>query len=529
MSWLIALAVCMYTMQGKFYTYYFSFMQYDQKGLTTEDLWFTVALLRTSRVQLVEGGVSALSRLVVKLFEPLKRGLLLTFRSGRRSFLFANMKVLVADEAALKSMWAVKGAAGTLPCLMCWNLVQQRGGLHLSDATGRLVPHTCTELNKILLRSDEDFRTAAMHLVAEKRIRTKKQFEILEQSMGINYVPTGMLFDEGLDLKPISHTMYDWLHIYLVNGLFQTQSNLMLEILSRNGCKHDDVAAFLKTFSAPKEQASNFKAAVQTFDKAKAKDAWKPAASEVLCVYPLIRLLVLETSFEDAVDKLAAKSFLILCRILGLLSEGGKGQQVDPAKLEQLILQHLDSFKSAHSSDDMQPKFHFSIHLPALLRRHKLLVSCWCHERKHKQLKMWANQIHNAGDWYETSVLKEVSHTCMRNLHDFCPKGVHLVKPKAVTGKIIRKMALDFLGGSGHDGIKVSAQATIHGMICHANDVVVVQIDSELHVGIVHVHVEYNDHPWSIVALWTPLGKNRFQVNDTIGRWVETSSLGPFI
>jgi len=504
-------------------------MQYDQKGLTTEDLWFTCALLRTHKVQELQGGVSALSRVVFKLFEPLKRGFLLTFRSGHRKFLFGTMPVLVADEAALKAMWAVKGAAGTVPCIMCWNLVQQRGGLHLEDSTGRLVPHTRTDLNKILARTDEDFKTAARHLAAEKVVRTKKQFEILEQSLGINYTPEGMLFDESLDLKPISHTMYDWLHIYLVNGLFVTQVNLMLEILGRCGCRHGDATAFFTTFSGPKEQASNLKAAVQTFEKAKTKDAWKPAASEVLCIYPLFRLLVLQTSFDDAVDRVAAKSFLILCKILDLLSEGGKGKQVDPGKLEQLILQHLESFKSAHSADDMQPKFHFSIHLPALLRRHKLLVSCWCHERKHKQLKMWANQISNAGDWYETSVLKEVSHTCMKNLHSFCPKGVHLIKPKAMTGKIIRKMALDFLGRSGQDGIKVSTQATIHGMICHTGDVVVVQIDSELHVGIVHAHVEYNDHPWSIVALWTPLGKNRFQVNDTIGRWVETSSLGPFI
>ena len=500
-------------------------MQYDQKGLTTEDLWFTTAILRTNKVQQLEGGVSALSRVVVQMFQPLKRGILLTFRTGNRKFFFGTMKVLVADEAALKAMWAVKGAAGTLPCLMCWNLVQQRGGLHLEDTTGKLVPHTCTDLSKILARTDEDFKTAAKHLASEKLRRNKKRFEQLEQSMGINYVPTGMLFDEELDLKPIAHTMYDWLHIYLVNGLFQSQANLMLDTLSKNRVKHDDITAFFKSFSGPKEQASNLKAAVQAFEKAKTKDAWKPAASEVLCVYPLFRLLVLEASFDDAVDKLAAKSFLILCRILDLLSEGGKGQQVDPAKLQQLILQHLDTFKSAHRDDDMQPKFHFSIHLPELLRRHKLLVSCWTHERKHKQLKMWANQISNAGDWYEKSVLKEVSHTCMRNLHDFCPKGVHLVKPKAVTSKVIRKMALDFLGGNGHDGIKVSGQVTIHGLICHTGDVVVVQIDSAFHVGTVHAHIDYGGHPWSVVALWTPLGKNRFRVNDTVGTWVETSSL----
>ena len=88
-------------------------------------------------------------------------------------------------------------------------------------------------------------------------------------------------------------------------------------------------------------------------------------------MYPVIRLLVLETS-EDAVDKLAAKVLSDPLLILHLLSEGRKGQKVDPAKLEQLILQHLDSFKSIHSSADMQPKFHFSKHLPGLLGRHKL-------------------------------------------------------------------------------------------------------------------------------------------------------------
>ena len=98
----------------------------------------------------------------------------------------------------------------------------------------------------------------------------------------------------------------------------------------------------------------------------------------------------------------------------------------------------------------------------------------------------------------QSNVLNDVAKAKRRRtkkMHDFCPKGVHLVKPKAVTGKIIRKMALDFVEGSGHDGIQGLAQATIHGMICHANDVVVVQIDNELQLGTIHAHVEYGGHP----------------------------------
>ena len=48
---------------------------------------------------------------------------------------------------------------------------------------------------------------------------------------------------------------------------------------------------------------------------------------------------------------------------------------------------------------------------------------------------------------------------------------------------------------------KVLAQATIHGIIYHANDVVVVQIDNELQLGTIHAHVEYGGHPWTIVPL----------------------------
>ena len=89
----------------------------------------------------------------------------------------------------------------------------------------------------------------------------------------------------------------------------------------------------------------------------------EPAASEVLYVYPVIRLLVWK--------QLAAKSFLISAD-LAFVVRRSQGQKVDSAKLEQLILQHLDSFKSIYSSADMQPKFHFSKHLPGLLGRYKL-------------------------------------------------------------------------------------------------------------------------------------------------------------
>lgn len=477
-------------------------------------------MVRTSTITKLVGGVSALTKEVVKLFDSFGTGLLLTFKSGNRKFLFGTMSVLVADEGALKAIWAVKGASGSLPCLFCWNVVQQRSELHLED--DRLVPHTTTDLCKIKTRTDTDFVEAARLLTREKAIRNKKQFELLEQSIGLNYVPTGILFDRTSMLKPIAHTMYDWLHVYLVNGIFQTEANLMLDVLNKAGCNHTAVTTFLKDFRGPKDQSSNLKAAVQAFDKAKNKDAWKPSASEALGVYPLLRLLVLEHGFEDDLHKVCAKSFLTLCGILDMLSQGNKGEVIDPAVLQRKILTHLSLYKSSYTAEDLQPKFHYSLHLPALLRKHSRLISCWTHERKHKQLKMWANQVANAGEWYERSVLKEVTQTCFSTLESFQPSSVHLCSPKEATPQVLRRFAMGFIQPGAN--LMVAKSVNVFGMTCHIGDVVVLNNEGTHQVGQIYAHIEVaGGNPWTLVAIWDSMGKNRFRVNVTSGQWFSAS------
>ena len=56
---------------------------------------------------------------------------------------------MLADEAALKSMFEFKGASGLLPCPLCSNVVLRSSGLHEFDGT--LKPHTVTSLE--LLRA----------------------------------------------------------------------------------------------------------------------------------------------------------------------------------------------------------------------------------------------------------------------------------------------------------------------------------------------------------------------------------------
>lgn len=476
-------------------------------------------MVRTTNVTKLKGGVSALTKAVCHLFADFARGLILASPDNQRHFLFARLKCLIADEAALKAMWGVKGASGTIPCLLCWNIVSERSGLHLTDDTNMLRPHSETDLNNIRHRSDEHFVQAAAHLSAKHGTTTKKEFETLEQSLGINYIPEGMLFDREVQLKPVSHTMFDWLHIYLVHGVFQVHVNLLLANLGSIGQHHGSVVAFLKSFTAPKEQASNFKGAVATFEKAKTKDSWKPAASEVLCIYPLLRLFVMASPLVDRYKI----PFLVLLSILDMLSAHNRGQAIDATALLHLIRRHVALFKDTYGSENITPKFHYSIHLPGLLQRHGLLISCWCHERKHKSLKMFANNISNAGAWYEGSILRETTHSCLNAIANFQPKSIRLLSHRGLSRSLQQSIAQAF--GTA-EGIMCSKSCTIFGMDVHQSDCCVALFEQQPRVGQVHLHVEVPGLGcWSVINWWNSVGKNLFKPTDTTS-WIETSFLG---
>ena len=94
------------------------------------------------------------------------------FFSGRTGILHARLGRMIGDEAALKQMLSVKGASGTIPCLKCWNVVAASSELHLHDATGTLVPHTCFDTSKFKLRTDEQMLSSARHLQSEHAVRS---------------------------------------------------------------------------------------------------------------------------------------------------------------------------------------------------------------------------------------------------------------------------------------------------------------------------------------------------------------------
>ncbi|CAE7201964.1 unnamed protein product [Symbiodinium sp. CCMP2592] len=392
---------------------------------------------RSHLVNQLPGGLSQFTHHLLQALklEDFEHGLLLD-SGGERVMFFAKLDTMVADEAALKAVFDVKGSSGTLPCPLCSNVVAKTSMLEGCDTTGTLVPVHETALEKFCARTDNTIWQGCRLLQSRCGQVSKKAFEQLEQSLGMNHNPDGVLFHGSLPLA--STLMYDWLHCYLVAGLMHVELGLLFPMLYTHGVTAESLKDWM-----------------------------------CLNLYPLLRLFLLSLATGSIPDLLAKAmtSCLNLFLVLDLLLKGNRGEQVPPDDLEAAILKHCRAFLSAYGSEHVVPKFHYSLHLGAFARK-KPLISCFTHERKHRQIKQLANEIHNPGDWFEKSVFRDVwGEVILQMQADSFSLQPHLLSPKKATISLQAMLNANF--GDRACGATFSFQAVCRpGQSCEKGDLV---------------------------------------------------------
>ena len=147
----------------------------------------------------------------------------------------------------------------------------------------------------------------------------------------------------------------------------------------------------------------------KTLQREKNEDI-KCSASECLSVYSVLRLFLLEAMQTQNLRAIRAEceSYFRLCHVLDLLQQVKLGKTT-PRALEVAVVAHLSAFKDAYQDTRFLPKHHYSLHLCRMLHRHGTLVSCWCHERKHKEIKRHAQLICNTWSAWERSVMVDAA------------------------------------------------------------------------------------------------------------------------
>lgn len=506
----------------KLQTIYWSFRQFGSCGLANENLWFILTAVRSSIVKRL-GGMSVLFKHLLGIFfrdHDFRCGITIRI-AGEPHLMFAKFGILVSDEAALKSVWNNKGAAGTLPCILCSNVVAFSSRLHETDTSNLLVPSTETDISKFVLRSDDSIQQTLTMLGQQRNVLSVAAFQKLEQSVGLNYRPDGLLMDPTLSsiVRPVSSTMYDWMHCYVVGGAFNLEVGLLLGMLASISVGHLAVHSFFQEFTWPLQIGSKGVSGKNVFAKRSAVAGMlKCSASESLSMYGVLRLFLMLTvvplvALGSNVWK-ACHSFFCLAEVMDLLLVSRTTTCVRPESLHRVIVRHLDAFKVIYGEAKMLPKHHFTLHLADSLRAHTLLISCFTHERKHKLLKRFANHLCNTSSYFETSVLESALHMQLDALADplaYKTDGTFLINPRSAPPQLAHTVQA-LLGNA--DAVLTSAHARVGMQSFFRTDVAVFDLEGVDEVGPIWFHVSQEGICMSCVAPWRNLGNNKFEVVD---------------
>ena len=249
-----------------------------------------------------------------------------------RAMIFCRVGVLLGDEGALKEVLEMKGAAGSKLCCLCSNLVDHKNGIAECDTTHTLVKSTELDVAKIQRHSDESILETLDFLREQRDLVNQEEFKKLQQYCGFNFSPRGTLMCETLSIQPASCVMYDWMHTYVSNGLWNLEMQLLAQTLHDAGVSLDMLhLSFIKSCGMTGQSP---------FAQCQIQDI-KCSASEALSVYSIIRWILVERSVkgEQCRAELAVDSYLRLCRVLDLLinTKKRKPKHHNSAKLLNLI------------------------------------------------------------------------------------------------------------------------------------------------------------------------------------------------
>jgi hypothetical protein len=507
----------------KVQTIYWSFKEFGMEALSSQPLWFVLTTIRSNLVERIDGRMSCLFGVLMACWfdkdccDFFNGGIVIQCHD-RCEVMFAEIGCMISDADALKKVFECKGHGGTLNCVCCRTTVAHTSDLEVFD--DRLVSSTCTDFSKFCLHTDATVWAAANYMNTAQAGLNATEFEAMQQSTGFNLIPNGILLDKRMTkyFKPISIMMYDWMHIYLVHGIFQNEVGLILANFKPLRIYHTDIDEWCESFNFPARIGDRSATGAAVFKKRSdtATDL-QCDASEALSVF-LVFQLYLRTQiyhqFGNRIDNIC-KCYFRLCKVLSMLMRWPLGLYT-PEQLGAAIQHHLDGFLLCYGGGPWRPKMHFAMHLANMARKFDgFLISCFVHERKHKEIKRYANKLENTTR-YERSILEQVLHKQFEDLNDpgcYPVLDTHLVRPKRATDQMTAQLQAMLNLPMGCPIL--TAHEAANGMKrVSRNDVATANVGGSVTVVQVWFHADVDGTCVSCVSPWLALSATEFQVQN---------------
>ena len=389
---------------------------------------------------------------------------------------------------------------------MCRNLVAELSGLQDEDGNVLLCSRI-TKLRDLDLATNDDIIGSARRLATHRMTDNAARFKLRQQAIGLTWHPYTMLTDPELAdiIRPVDQFMHDWMHGMVCSGVCNTTLHLMLEALRDNG--HRDIYAmiggFIRNFNWPSRVKSS---RLDTpFDPSRREGNrkaghFKCQASDMLSLYPVLAVYTTKLILPHAGCDAEALTFIALCDLMDLLTSVARGV-VTPSALCRKVERFLDLFSDTFGVTSMHTKYHWLLHYALHLERYGTLVSCFVHERKHKTIKRFAQDILNT-DTFEQSLLSEATclHFHMLSDESVFDADLGLVSPSRAPPSV-NALVAQHLGFDANTHIDVrQSHISRHSRFstCNKNDVVLYE-DGTLGAGVVLAHLDVEGDHLSVI------------------------------
>ncbi|CAE7241576.1 unnamed protein product [Symbiodinium sp. CCMP2592] len=403
----------------KIWACYASFVELGSYALQHEESWLCIGLLRSSLMAKAEAGVSQwISKILRDIFmrpaNHLEHGCISLQRPGGPPVLFrVVLSMIVQDGGAHKALWSCKGDAGTRMCMLCRNVIAQRCDILHSSGLPVVGSSEIRESN-LSLATDQSIHEAMAKLAEKKMLLNAADFSTWQQATGWTYNSCSLLQQEDQRwlVRPISQYCRDSMHTLLVSGVFQTVTWLVLEALQKQFPNLWEIAdEYVAKWTLPRNISAKAEGMLgQSRAKAcKEAETFKCTASEGLTLSPILacffRQLARANANVEAVQ--AIQCFLQLDKLVACCQRARSEGAVSPGQMRKHVSDFLQAVHAAEWQDRMHSKFHWLLHFGSHLEKWGFMVQCYTHERKHRTIKRFAEDIKKTSA-YEQGLLREV-------------------------------------------------------------------------------------------------------------------------
>ncbi len=407
-------------------------------------------------------------------------------------FVHGKLSIIIEDERGHKFVVSAKGAAGIKSCILCQNVVKLTSDL-LPDPTNFLVSSTCLDVRRFVPHTKGSIQGIFSRLKAmvEDPLVSKAAVEREQVLLGFTYIPETLVSDPHLDIDIPGTLQWDWMHCYLVNGLFQREVSEFASRLKGHSLGADRIHDYLQSWNWPRGYVD----AKSCF----AKHKLTGSASQCISLAPVLERYLIEEVEPSGLLPVETASCRALCQVLQMLMVVNSGIYT-AVDLGVAISNHLGRHRAAYDEDLFAPKDHWILHLPRLYQMHGILISCFLMERKHRVCKRFMNDRRNTKS-FDYGVMSEITVQHLYELEHHKLFAEDMLAPHAAS-KTLRAAIGSVFNLSDDDEVVTSRSVHVKCRAVLMQDVVAVERDGCIQFAQVWFHCRVNGVLFSCLSFW---------------------------